>query len=54
MMSISNLKFGELAWAAVPFVLALIGALAVLTFVPEITLWAAEPASAGARTRGVR
>jgi tripartite ATP-independent transporter DctM subunit len=39
MMSISDLKFGELAWAAAPFVLALLVALAVLTFVPEITLW---------------
>jgi len=39
MMSISDLKFGELAWPAVPFVLALLVALSVLTFVPEITLW---------------
>jgi C4-dicarboxylate transporter, DctM subunit len=39
MMSISNLKFGELTWAAMPFVLTLLVALAVLTFVPEITLW---------------
>jgi tripartite ATP-independent transporter DctM subunit len=39
MMSISDLKFGELAWAAIPFVLALLVALVVLTFVPEITVW---------------
>ena len=54
MMSISNLKFGELAWAAVPFVLALLAALVVLTFVPEITLWLPnlllpEPGRAGVR-----
>jgi tripartite ATP-independent transporter DctM subunit len=53
-MSISNLEFGELAWAAVPFVLALLVALGVLTFVPEITLWLPnlllpEPGRAGVR-----
>ena len=54
MMSISNLKFGELAWAAAPFVLALVLALMVLTFVPEITLWLPnlllpEPGRSGVR-----
>jgi tripartite ATP-independent transporter DctM subunit len=39
MMSISEVRFGELAWAAVPFIVALLLALGVLTFVPEITLW---------------
>ena len=32
-------RWAVLTWAAVPFVLALLVALAVLTFVPEITLW---------------
>ena len=39
MMSISDVKFGELAWAAVPFIMALLVVLVVLTFVPGITLW---------------
>lgn len=53
-MSISEVRFGQLAWAAVPFVLALLGALLVLTFVPDITLWLPnlllpEPGAAPAR-----
>jgi tripartite ATP-independent transporter DctM subunit len=39
LMSISEVKYGELAWAAVPFIIALLLALVVLTFVPAITLW---------------
>lgn len=37
--SVSGIRFGRLAWAAIPFVLLLIGALLVLTFVPRLTLW---------------
>ena len=37
--SVSGIRFGRLAWAAIPFVLLLIAALLVLTFVPRLTLW---------------
>jgi tripartite ATP-independent transporter DctM subunit len=37
--SISGIRFGKLAWAALPFVGLLIAVLLILTFVPQITLW---------------
>lgn len=37
--AISRLRIGELAVAALPFIAVLLAVLALLTFVPEITLW---------------
>jgi tripartite ATP-independent transporter DctM subunit len=37
--AISRLSIGALAWAALPFVAALIAVLLLLTFVPALSLW---------------
>jgi len=39
MMAISNLRFGELVRACLPFIAVLLLALALLTFFPAISLW---------------
>jgi tripartite ATP-independent transporter DctM subunit len=37
--SVSGIRFGSLAWTALPFVALLIGMLMLLSFVPQFTLW---------------
>jgi TRAP-type C4-dicarboxylate transport system permease large subunit len=39
LMSVGKVRFGELCVAALPFIAVLVIALAILTFVPSITLW---------------